>query len=168
MTSQRAALGLGSNLGDRLELLRQAIDELSAEPGVTVAAVSPVYETAPVGGPPQPDYLNAVVVIDTSLSAHELLALAHRLEERAGRVRTKRWGARTLDVDVLAVGDLRVNEPDLVVPHPRARERAFVMVPWATVDPDFVVPGLGSVAELLAQLDASDVRPTSPGLTEPV
>jgi 2-amino-4-hydroxy-6-hydroxymethyldihydropteridine diphosphokinase len=130
----RAYLGIGTNLGDRLAHLQGAVDGVAATPGVDVVAVSPVYETAPVGGPPQPDYLNAVVAVETARAPSELLALAHRLEADADRVRLERWGPRTLDVDVLLVGDLRVDEPDLVVPHPRMTERAFVLVPLADLD----------------------------------
>jgi 2-amino-4-hydroxy-6-hydroxymethyldihydropteridine diphosphokinase len=131
----RAYLGIGSNLGERLAYLQLAVDELAAADGVTVVGVSPVYETAPVGGPEQPDYLNAVVAVDTTLTAHELLDVAHAVETEAERVRTVRWGPRTLDVDVLLVGDERVDDPDLVVPHPRMAERAFVVVPLADLDP---------------------------------
>ena len=134
----RAYLGLGSNLGDRLAHLQAAIDGLAATPDVHVVAVSRVYETAPVGGPPQDDYLNAVVAVDTTLGPRELLAVAQRLESDARRVRATRWGPRTLDVDVLVVGDERVDEPDLVVPHPRMTERAFVLVPLADVAPELV------------------------------
>jgi 2-amino-4-hydroxy-6-hydroxymethyldihydropteridine diphosphokinase len=157
VTVERAALGLGSNLGDRIGRIREACLSISGEDGVTVAAVSSVFETTPVGGPEQPDYLNAVVVVDTTLTAAQLLALAHRLEDRAGRRRTTRWGARTLDVDVLAVGTQRLDQPQLVVPHPRAHERAFVLVPWAEVDPDFEVPGRGRVADLLTAVDTAGV-----------
>jgi 2-amino-4-hydroxy-6-hydroxymethyldihydropteridine diphosphokinase len=131
----RAYLGLGSNLGDRLHHLQTAVDGLAQTDGVAVADVSPVYETAPVGGPAQPDYLNAVVALDTDLDARELLGVAHRLETTAARVRDQRWGPRTLDVDVLLVGDERVREPDLEVPHPRLRERGFVLAPLADLDP---------------------------------
>jgi 2-amino-4-hydroxy-6-hydroxymethyldihydropteridine diphosphokinase len=133
--SRRAYLGIGSNLGERIAYLQLAVDQLTATPGVTVLDVSPVYETAPVGGPEQPDYLNAVVAIETTLTAHELLRVAQGIEEEADRVRTVRWGPRTLDVDVLLVGDERVDDPDLVVPHPRMTERAFVVVPLADLDP---------------------------------
>jgi 2-amino-4-hydroxy-6-hydroxymethyldihydropteridine diphosphokinase len=132
---RRAYLGIGSNLGDRLANLQLAVDRLADAPGVRVVGVSPVYETAPVGGPEQPDYLNAVVALDTARSPHELLGLAQSIEQEARRVRTVRWGPRTLDVDVLLVGDERVDDPDLVVPHPRLRERAFVLVPLADLDP---------------------------------
>ena len=133
--ARRAYLGIGSNLGDRVEHLQSAVDQLAAARGVTVVAVSPVYETAPVGGPDQPDYLNAGVEVDTTCSARELLDLAHAIEAAAARVRTVRWGPRTLDVDVLLVADERIDEPDLTVPHPRMSERAFVVVPLADLDP---------------------------------
>ncbi len=121
----RAYLGLGSNLGDRRAHLRAAVAALP-----DVVAVSPVYETDPVGGPPGQDaYLNMVVALETDLSPRELLEVAHRLEDVAGRVRAERHGPRTLDVDVLLVGDLTVHEPDLVVPHPRMWERRFVLAP---------------------------------------
>ncbi len=97
--------------------------------------VSAVYETTPVGGPPQPDYLNAVVGLDTDRSARQLLDLAQQLEAAAGRVRAERWGPRTLDVDVLLVGDETVHDPDLEVPHPRLAERGFVLAPLADLDP---------------------------------
>ena len=138
VTTTRAYLALGSNLGDREHHLRAAVDALAATPGVVVAAVSDVYETEPVGGPEQDPYLNAVVAIDTELRARELLDLAHRLEDDAHRVRAEHWGPRTLDVDVLLVGDERVDEPDLVVPHPRLCERGFVLAPLHDVAPDLV------------------------------
>jgi 2-amino-4-hydroxy-6-hydroxymethyldihydropteridine diphosphokinase len=141
---RRAYLGLGSNLGDRAARLQDAVDGLAATDGITVIGVSPVYETEPVGGPEQPDYLNAVVAVDTDLTPRQLLEVAQRLEGEAERERGERWGPRTLDVDVLLVGDEHVDEPDLVVPHPRLFERAFVTVPLADLDPMFapwVPPG---------------------------
>jgi 2-amino-4-hydroxy-6-hydroxymethyldihydropteridine diphosphokinase len=146
----RAYLGLGSNLGERLAHLQAAVDGLARTPGVAVVAVSPVYETAPVGGPPQDDYLNAVVAIDTDLSPHALLQVAQGLEAAEHRVRRERWGPRTLDVDLLLVGDEVVDEPDLVVPHPRLKDRAFVLVPLADLDASWAA----SVPP-----DRSDVRP---------
>jgi 2-amino-4-hydroxy-6-hydroxymethyldihydropteridine diphosphokinase len=133
--SRRVYLGLGSNLGGRLEHLQGALDGIAGAPGVTLVGVSRVYETAPVGGPEQPDYLNAVVAVDTARSARDILQLAQQLEADARRVRDERWGPRTLDVDVLLVGDEHIDEPDLVVPHPRMTERAFVMVPLAELEP---------------------------------
>ena len=156
---RRAAFGLGSNLGDRFASLQAAVDVIAAEPGVRVVGVSPVVETDPVGGPEQDDFLNAVVVVDTSLPPFELLALARRAEQSRGRTREVRWGPRTLDVDVLAVGDVLDDDPELTLPHPRAHERAFVLVPWAAVDPDAVVPGRGRVADLATSLGSAGVRP---------
>lgn len=129
----RAFLALGSNLGEREAHLGDAVAALPE-----LVAVSPVYETEPVGGPPQDRYLNLVVELDTDRSPRELLALAHRLEDRAGRTRGPRFGPRTLDVDVLLVGDLVVDEPNLVVPHPRMWERRFVVGPLADLAPELV------------------------------
>jgi 2-amino-4-hydroxy-6-hydroxymethyldihydropteridine diphosphokinase len=156
--TRRAYLGIGTNLGDRLAHLQLAVDALAAADGVRVVAVSPVYETAPVGGPEQPDYLNAVVALDTAATPRALLELAHTIESAAERVRTVRWGPRTLDVDVLLVGDERVAEPDLVVPHPRMAERAFVVVPLADLDPEW---------RSRIPADAASVRPTRLALTLP-
>jgi 2-amino-4-hydroxy-6-hydroxymethyldihydropteridine diphosphokinase len=130
-----AYLGIGSNLGNRLAYLQLAVDGLAAAAGVTSVAVSPVYETDPVGGPEQPEFLNAVVALETTLDARGLLHLAQRLESDAARVRRERWGPRTLDVDVLLVDDLTISTPDLVVPHPRMYERGFVMAPLADLEP---------------------------------
>jgi 2-amino-4-hydroxy-6-hydroxymethyldihydropteridine diphosphokinase len=157
----KVVLGLGSNLGDRAASLQAAVDGLAAE--TRVVAVSAIFETTPVGGPPQPDYYNAVVIVDTDRGPAELLELAHRLEAAASRVRLERWGPRTLDVDVLAYEGVRTDDPDLVLPHPRAHERAFVLLPWLDADADARVDGVGSVAELLRTVDASGVR----RLTEP-
>ena len=127
-------MALGSNSGRRRDNLRAAVAGLP-----DVVAVSPVYETAPVGGPEgQPPYLNAVVELDTELSPRQLLTVGQRLEHAAGRVRGARWGPRTLDVDVLLVDDLTVDDPDLQVPHPRMWERSFVLVPLADLAPDLV------------------------------
>lgn len=157
---RRAAFGLGSNLGDRAESLRSAVAELARVPGLRAVAVSPVYETDPVGGPDhQPPYLNAVLVVETDLPATALLAAAAEVEAAHGRERTVRWGPRTLDIDVLAVGDEVSADPALTLPHPRAHGRAFVLVPWADADPQFVVPGLGAVADLAAAVDRWGVRP---------
>jgi 2-amino-4-hydroxy-6-hydroxymethyldihydropteridine diphosphokinase len=135
----RAALALGANLDEPLLALRGAVAGLMADPDVRVVTVSSLWRTAAVGGPEQPDYLNAVVLVDTTLPPRALLALAHALEDAAGRVREVRWGPRSLDVDVLAVGDGRSDDPELTIPHPRAHERSFVLAPWAEVDPGFVL-----------------------------
>lgn len=132
----RAFLGLGSNLGDSRAYLRDAV---AALPGLV--GVSAVYETEPVGGPEQPSYLNIVVELDTDLDARGLLELAHQLEGAADRVRRERWGPRTLDVDVLWLASGPVDEPDLVVPHPRMWERRFVLAPLAELAPDLLPAG---------------------------
>ena len=156
--ARRAVLSLGSNLGDRLALLQRAVDALRAVPDLTAVAVSAVYETAPVGGREQPDYLNAVLLVETALPARALLEAALGVEASLGRVREERWGPRTVDVDVLAVGGERHDEPDLTLPHPRAHERAFVLAPWRDVDPAAELPGLGPVAGLLDRLGTAGVR----------
>lgn len=158
-TLRRAVLSIGSNEGDRLAYLQAAVDSLADTPQTDVVAVSPVYETDPVGGPDQPDYLNAVVVVETVLSARTLLERAHAVEAAYDRVRGgEQWGPRTLDVDLVVLGDVEVDEESVRVPHPRAHERAFVLVPWHDVDPAAVLPGRGGVAELLASADRSGVR----------
>jgi 2-amino-4-hydroxy-6-hydroxymethyldihydropteridine diphosphokinase len=138
----RAFLGLGSNLGDRRQRLRDAVDTL-ADPaaGLGFVAVSPVYQTDPVGGPEQDAFYNLVVELDTSLSPRELLAVCHRLESAAERVRLERWGPRTLDVDVLWVAGVTVDDGDLAVPHPRMWERCFVLAPLRDLAPDLVDQG---------------------------
>lgn len=160
-------LALGSNLGDRLGILQECVNALAAMPEMTVMAVSPVYQTAPIGGPEQPDYLNAVVLGQTTLPPGILLDQLHVLEAAAGRVRTVRFGPRTLDVDIIAYDAVRSDDPDLTLPHPRAHERAFVLAPWLDVDPEAVIPGRGSVAALLAAADASGVRRAGGSLAIP-
>lgn len=134
----RVYLALGSNLGDRAAHLQQAVDALATTAGVTLVAVSRVYETAPVGGPPQDAYFNAVVAIDTTLGPHDVLRLAQKCEHDAQRVRVERWGPRTLDVDVLLYGDVQLDDPELTIPHPRMWERGFVLAPLRDVAPDLV------------------------------
>ncbi len=159
MTSSRqVVLALGSNLGDRLGNLQAGIDYLaSASAALRCTAVSAVYGTAPVGGPPQPDYLNAVLLADSDLPARSVLGLCHGAEQALGRVREARWGARTLDVDVIACDDEVSSDPELTLPHPRAHLRAFVLAPWLDVDPQAQLAGFGSVAGLLAQADMTGV-----------
>jgi len=148
-TPVRVVLSLGANLGDRRSYLQSAVDSLAAF--ATVVAVSPVYETAPVGGPVQPDYLNAVVLIDTHDAPLALMLRCHDVEHLAGRVRGERWGPRVLDIDVICYGDLSSDDPTITVPHPRASERTFVLRPWLDVDPDAHIAG-ASVADLVATL----------------
>jgi 2-amino-4-hydroxy-6-hydroxymethyldihydropteridine diphosphokinase len=151
-------LALGSNLGDRGDILQGGVDAIAGIEGVKLTGVSPVYETVPVGGPPQPDYLNAVVLADITIPARELLDRLHEIEAAFERVRLVRWGPRTLDIDIITVARERSDDPDLTLPHPRAHERAFVLAPWHDVDPDAVLPGRGPVAELLAHVDQGGVR----------
>jgi 2-amino-4-hydroxy-6-hydroxymethyldihydropteridine diphosphokinase len=146
----RAFLGLGSNLGDRRALLRTAVDALP-----DVVAVSPLYETDPVGGPDQDPFLNLVVELSTERSARELLAVCAEREAAAERVRIERWGPRTLDVDVLWVDGETVDEPDLVVPHPRMWQRRFVLAPLRALAPDLVTAAQVAAAE-------GEVRPVGP------
>ncbi|WP_133910535.1 2-amino-4-hydroxy-6-hydroxymethyldihydropteridine diphosphokinase [Streptomyces sp. NBC_00582] len=146
-----AVLSLGANLGNRLETLQGAVDALEDTPGVRVKAVSPVYETEPWGVEPgsQPAYFNAVVLLKTTLPPSSLLERAHAVEEAFHRVRDERWGARTLDVDIVAYADVVDDDPHLTLPHPRAHERAFVLAPWHDVDPEARLPGHGAVVDLL-------------------
>jgi 2-amino-4-hydroxy-6-hydroxymethyldihydropteridine diphosphokinase len=133
-----AYIALGSNLGDRLGYLQLGVDALARESGVVVLAVSRVYETAPVGGPPQDEYLNAVVAIETTLEPRELLHRCQHVEELAARERKERWGPRTLDVDILLMAGVRADTEDLTIPHPRMWERGFVLAPLRDVAPDLV------------------------------
>jgi 2-amino-4-hydroxy-6-hydroxymethyldihydropteridine diphosphokinase len=156
-TGARAVvLALGSNLGDRMDNLQRGIDVLDGA-GLSVAAVSGVFETTPVGGPVQADYLNAVLLARSSLPAREILARCATAEQAAGRVRTIRWGPRTLDVDIITCDEERSADPDLTLPHPRAHERAFVLAPWLDVQPAAVLPGWGAVADLLAGISMAGV-----------
>jgi len=158
---KRAVLSLGSNLGNRLETLQGAIDALEDTPGVRVKAVSPVYETEPWGVEPgsQPTYFNAVVVLKTTLPPSSLLERAHAVEEAFHRVREERWGARTIDVDIVAYADVHSEDPELTLPHPRAHERAFVLAPWHDMEPEAQLPGRGAVAALLDALTREGVTP---------
>jgi 2-amino-4-hydroxy-6-hydroxymethyldihydropteridine diphosphokinase len=156
---RRTVLALGSNLGDRLATLQGGVDALlgpsgpdssgADSSGLALVALSPVYETVPVGGPPQPEYLNAVLIAETTLPAMALLRRGQAVEAAFGRVRQEVWGPRTLDVDVIVYGDVVSDDPELRLPHPRAAERAFVLAPWLDADPDAEIPGQGRVAELL-------------------
>ena len=155
---RRVVLALGSNLGDRLENLQGAVDALAGTPGLEFRAVSPVYETRPVGGPEQPDYLNAVVSVDTTLPGRAILGRAQGVEEAFGRVRDVTWGPRTLDVDVIVCGDEVSADAALTLPHPRAHERAFVLAPWHDIEPDAEIPGRGRVGDLLDAVGLDGVR----------
>lgn len=158
---QRAVISLGSNLGNRLETLQGAIDALEETPGLRVKAVSPVYETEPWGVEPgtQATYFNAIVLVRTTLPPSSLLERAQAIEDAFARVRDERWGPRTIDVDIIAYQGIVSDDPALVLPHPRAHERAFVLVPWHDVEPGAEVAGYGTVAELLPSLMDQNVTP---------
>jgi 2-amino-4-hydroxy-6-hydroxymethyldihydropteridine diphosphokinase len=155
--AEQVVLSLGSNLGDRVRYLQHGLDDLAAG-GLDVVAVSSVYESTPVGGPEQGPFLNVVVLARTELSPQDVLAVAQRAESAQGRVRHVRWGPRTLDVDVVVHGEARRDDDVLTLPHPRAHERAFVLVPWAEVDHQAQLPGWGPVADLAAAVADQDVR----------
>lgn len=160
MKSRQVVLALGSNLGDRLANLQAGIDLLTAGPGITPTAVSAVFETSPFGAPEvldQPDYLNAVLLAASDRPAPEILARCQAAEHARGRIRTARWGPRTLDIDIITCGDETSDDPRLTLPHPRAHERAFVLVPWHDADPDAVLPGSGRIAGLIAALETAPV-----------
>ncbi len=162
----RALLGIGTNLGERLENLQRAVDILAATQGVSFERSSRVYETDPVG-PAQPDFLNIVVAVETDLTARELLGVCAHIEAELHRVRLEHWGPRTIDVDILNFGDQDLDEPDLVVPHPRMHERAFVLMPLLELEKDPKLPGgrrmmslhLGEGALEGARVFAPPIRP---------
>ena len=142
----KVVIALGSNLGDRKEILDAAVVALSKV--ITVKAVSSYIETDPVGGPDQPQYLNAVLVGDSDLEPEALLREMQSIENSAGRVRIERWGARTLDLDLIVAGDIVQSNEFLTLPHPRAHERRFVLDPWLEIDPEAILPGFGEVGLL--------------------
>jgi 2-amino-4-hydroxy-6-hydroxymethyldihydropteridine diphosphokinase len=149
----KAYLALGSNLGDRLEHLGEALRLLDGTDGVDVVRSSRIYESDPVG-PPQPAYLNAVIEVETTRSPRELLEACRAVEDALGRVRAERWGPRTIDVDVLTFDERTVDEPDLQIPHPRMHERGFVLVPLGELDDDPMLPGGRTLSTLRIPPDA--------------
>ena len=157
-----AFLGLGSNLGDRLATLQRAIDLLAGEPGISVRRTSRVWETEPVGGPEQPDFLNVVAQIDTALEPHDLLEAVNRVEAALGRTRDIRWGPRTIDIDILLIDGLTIHDERLTVPHPRLHERAFVVMPLLELLPDPVLPNATRILDV--RLPDQAVRPAFPPL----
>jgi 2-amino-4-hydroxy-6-hydroxymethyldihydropteridine diphosphokinase len=158
---------MGSNLGDRLENLQGGLDALFDAPGLTFVAVSPVFETAPVGGPPQAAYLNAVLITKTALPARAVIDRCHRVEAAFGRARTQVWGPRTLDLDLIIYGDEVSDDPELTLPHPRAHERAFVLAPWHAADPHAWLPGRGPVQDLLAEVGLDGVTQLDSAVLHP-
>ena len=156
---RRAVLALGSNLGDRMGYLQGAVDSLADTPDVWVTSVSPIYETEPVNAPAGSDqFLNAVVLVDTTLPVHTLLDRALAIEDAFDRVRPGEHNApRTLDVDLIVVGDRRADDETLRLPHPLAKERPFVLQPWLDVEPDAVLPDAGPIKQLLETLDVGGI-----------
>jgi 2-amino-4-hydroxy-6-hydroxymethyldihydropteridine diphosphokinase len=165
----RAVLALGGNLGDRLDSLQSALDALTDAPGIQPLSVSSVYETEPFGGSPgaaeakdlsdQPRYLNAVALVGTDLTPHQLLVRTQAIEEALHRVRGTRWAPRTIDVDIVAYDNLQLTDEDLTLPHVRAHERSFVLRPWHDIEPEAVLPGRGRIADLLAELPDEGIEP---------
>ena len=156
---RQVILSLGSNLGDREANLQGAVDALRDTPDVVVVHVSPIYETEPVGGPDESGpYLNIVLLADTTLSVDTLLDRAHAVEQAFGRERSVPGAPRTLDVDLITYGTKSIETAELTVPHPRAHERAFVLMPWLDIEPDAVLPGVGRVSDLLTKVDTTGVR----------
>lgn len=155
-----AVLSIGGNLGDRLTTLRSAVRSIAALPGVALSGVSSVYETPPWGPVEQPYFLNAIVVVNFPDSTEPLdfLHSLQRIESEHGRTREIHWGPRTLDIDIVVFGSVISSGPELVLPHPRAQEREFVLVPWAEVEPDAVLLGVGTVRSMLDSLDTSIVK----------
>ena len=155
---RQAVISIGSNLGDRLNRLQGAVSALEDTPEVQVVSVSSVYETQPVGAPEgSGPFLNAVVLIDTTLTVHTLLDRAHAIEDAFGRERSEPGAPRTLDVDLVVDGDRVADDETLTLPHPRAHERAFVLLPWLEIDPEGEIPGQGFVADLVGDVDTTGV-----------
>ncbi|MFT3868123.1 MAG: 2-amino-4-hydroxy-6-hydroxymethyldihydropteridine diphosphokinase [Nibricoccus sp.] len=157
----KAYLALGGNLGDRREYLSAAVRALNSEPGLRVEKISSVYETAPVGVVDQPNFYNLVIEIATTLTPHELLAHCLAIEKKLGRVRAERWGPRTIDLDVLWYENVALEDSSLTLPHPRMKERAFVLVPLAEIAPALLLEGM-SVEQLATRLDQSGLIKLGP------
>ena len=155
----RAYVALGSNLGNPVQTVEDAIDAMAALRGSLLKAMSSLYRTAPVGLKHQPDFINAVVTLDTRLSPRELLDELFALEARFGRQRSVKNAPRTLDLDLLLHGDTVQDDPELILPHPRMHERAFVLMPLAEIAPNLVIPGRGPVADLLAHCSDQRIHP---------
>jgi len=159
----RAWIGLGANLGERGAAIARALAALDQTPAIAVAVASSAWRARPWGDPDQPDFINAVAAVDTTLSAHELLARMQSIEQALGRKRSvRRWGPRVIDLDLLLFGRQVIDRPGLVVPHPRLAQRAFVLIPLAELAPSLRVPGQGRVDRLAAALDDSERAAVAP------
>lgn len=155
-SSHQAVIALGANLGEAEITLIEAVRSISELPNTQVIASSRIFRTAPIGGPEQPDYLNAVAIVSTQLSPAELLRALNGIENVHGRERSVRWGPRTLDLDIITFDELRSEDPQLTLPHPRAHERAFVLVPWCDADPSARWVDGRQVDAMVADLDEQD------------
>jgi 2-amino-4-hydroxy-6-hydroxymethyldihydropteridine diphosphokinase len=154
----RAYIGIGSNLNDPADQVGQAFQALADLPVSRLAARSPCYRTAPVGGPTdQPDYLNAAAALETALTPDALLAALQAIENAQGRVRAERWGPRTLDLDLLLYGSITRDDPRLTLPHPRLHQRAFVLYPLHDIAPELIIPGQGELAALLGNCPPQNI-----------
>ena len=154
----KCAIALGSNLGNSLDTLNSSLTVLDSNPGINFIAVSSWYQTKPIG-PPQPNYLNGCAILDVKQTPEELLVLLQAIELQFGRIRREKWGARTLDLDILLYDDLIINTPNLTIPHPRMNERAFVLFPLAEIAPQWQEPKSGkAIAQLVQQVDTSGVK----------
>ena len=151
-------LGLGSNLGDREANIREALDRLARHPGIRLERVSSYYETAPIGFTEQPDFVNAVALIETELEPADLLHIVVGIENDMGRVRSQRWGPRVIDIDLLLYNNTEADTPELTLPHPRMMERAFVMAPLAEIAPDLELPDGRKPPEVLDDLKGQRIR----------
>jgi 2-amino-4-hydroxy-6-hydroxymethyldihydropteridine diphosphokinase len=146
----KAVIAIGSNLGDRELNIDSAVAEIAKK--IEVTHLSTNFETDPVGGPDQPKYLNAVLIAESLLAPHELLEYLLEIESRLGRTREVRWGPRTIDLDLIIYGNEIIDSADLVLPHPRAHERRFVLEPWAEIDPEAEIPGIGRIEDILLRI----------------
>jgi 2-amino-4-hydroxy-6-hydroxymethyldihydropteridine diphosphokinase len=160
--THHVVLSLGANLGDPLSALTSALESLAQAEGVEVLATSSFYGTAPIGGPDQPDYINAVAVVETTLAPMAILDLAHQIEADHDRVRQERWGPRTLDIDLVVYDDVVSADPTLTIPHPRAHQRAFVLVPWHELEPDAVLATFGPIADLIEHMKDQEIAVVAP------
>lgn len=142
-------IGIGSNLGDAATSVRQAMRDVEDRLAATDARRSSLYRSAPVGGPEQPDFVNAVLALESDLTPEAVLEILQGIEQEAGRVRDVRWGPRTLDLDVVVAGNIISADPVLTLPHPRAHERAFVLIPWHEIEPEASLPGIGPIASVI-------------------
>ena len=158
----KCAIALGSNLGNSLDTAANALKALTNIPGIDLIATSSWYQTKPVG-PPQPDYINGCVVLQVRQNPEELLTILQAIELQFGRVRTEKWGARTLDLDLLLYKDLVLHTPKLTIPHPRMTERAFVLVPLAEIEPNWIEPvSKKAIAQLAKEVDCTGVKLINP------